>query len=189
MLLPHKVVRSPLSFTLFGGFRMESSSQYHQKFSFFTNALRSYVPILRLHFSFPCSFLRKILNFLLARQRCAVDPHDLPMYFMDFPSTPPHQLTSAKTAENQWLHLPLITKLKKDCKEVFPTVEYAYTTIPTYPSGQIGFMVCCKDANRNVKEPIRSFTPEEEEKLCRYYNADIHRASFVLPTFARAALK
>merc|ERR1711939_601564 len=32
-------------------------------------------------------------------------------------------------AENQWLHLPLITKLKKDCKEVFPTVEYAYTTI------------------------------------------------------------
>jgi spermidine synthase len=83
----------------------------------------------------------------------------------------------------------LITKLKKDCKEVFPTVEYAYTTIPTYPSGQIGFMVCSKDANRNVKEPLRSFMPEEEEKLCRYYNADIHRASFVLPTFARAALK
>jgi hypothetical protein len=93
------------------------------------------------------------------------------------------------TAENQWLHLPLITKLKKDCKEVFPTVEYAYTTIPTYPSGQIGFMVCCKDANRDVTKPIRSWTAAEEDKLCRYYNAEIHKASFVLPTFARKALR
>jgi len=83
----------------------------------------------------------------------------------------------------------LITKLKKDCKEVFPTVEYAYTTIPTYPSGQIGFMVCCKDASRDVKTPVRTFTPEEEEKLFRYYNADIHKASFVLPTWVRIALR
>ena len=92
------------------------------------------------------------------------------------------------TAENQWLHLSLIADLKKACGEVFPVAEYAYTTIPTYPSGQIGFMVCCKDATRNVREPVRSWTREEEEKLCRYYNADIHRASFVLPNFARKAL-
>jgi len=92
-------------------------------------------------------------------------------------------------AENQWLHLPLITKLKQDCKEVFPTVEYGYTTIPTYPSGQIGFMVCSKDASRDVTKPLRTFTPEQEEELCRYYNAEIHKAAFVLPTFARAALK
>jgi len=67
--------------------------------------------------------------------------------------------------------------------------EYAYTTIPTYPSGQIGFMVCCKDPNRNVKEPLRKWTSEEEVKLCKYYNADIHRASFILPTFAKQALQ
>ncbi|KAF9886311.1 hypothetical protein FE257_011570 [Aspergillus nanangensis] len=91
-------------------------------------------------------------------------------------------------SENQWLHLSLITDLKKSCKEVFPVAEYAYTTIPTYPSGQIGFMVCCKDANRNVKEPVRSWSREEEERLCRYYNQDIHRASFILPNFARKAL-
>jgi spermidine synthase len=91
-------------------------------------------------------------------------------------------------AENQWLHLSLIADLKKSCSEVFPVAEYAYTTIPTYPSGQIGFMVCCKDATRNVREPVRTWTREEEEKLCRYYNQDIHRASFVLPNFARKAL-
>lgn len=92
-------------------------------------------------------------------------------------------------AENQWLHLSLISKLRKSCKEVFPTVEYAYTTIPTYPSGQIGFMVCCKDANRDVTTPLRTWSKEEEEKLCRYYSADIHKAAFVLPTFARKALR
>ncbi|KAI1439294.1 spermine synthase [Xylaria sp. CBS 124048] len=91
-------------------------------------------------------------------------------------------------AENQWLHLPLITKLKKECGEVFPVAEYAYTTIPTYPSGQIGFMVCCKEAGRDVRVPLRKWAPEEEERLCRYYNADIHQASFVLPTFAKKAL-
>ncbi|KAK3377962.1 Spermidine/spermine synthase [Podospora didyma] len=92
-------------------------------------------------------------------------------------------------SENQWLHLPLIAKLKKDCKEIFPVVEYAYTTIPTYPSGQIGFMVCSKDKDANVKVPLRSWTAEEELKLCRYYNAEIHKASFVLPTFAAQALQ
>ncbi|EFX01250.1 spermidine synthase [Grosmannia clavigera kw1407] len=92
-------------------------------------------------------------------------------------------------SENQWLHLPLIAKLKKDCKEVFPVAEYAYTSIPTYPSGQIGFMVCSKDPNANLKMPLRSWTAEEEAKLCRYYNAEIHKASFVLPTFAAKALQ
>lgn len=85
--------------------------------------------------------------------------------------------------------MPLITSLKKSCKEVFPTVEYAYTTIPTYPSGQIGFMVCCKDANRNMKEPLRSWSLEEEDKLCRYYTKEIHSASYILPAFARKALR
>ncbi|KAJ5938062.1 putrescine aminopropyltransferase [Penicillium verhagenii] len=59
---------------------------------------------------------------------------------------------------------------------------------PPTPPGQIGFMVCCKDASRNVKEPLRSWTREEEDRHCRYYSADIHRASFVLPNFARKAL-
>ena len=99
-----------------------------------------------------------------------------------------NQLTLA-AAENQWLHLSLITDLKKSCREVFPTVEYAYTTIPTYPSGQIGFMVCCKDKDRDVTTPVRSWDTQEEDKLCRYYNKDIHKASFVLPTFARRVLR
>jgi spermidine synthase len=117
-------------------------------------------------------------------------PFSLKLYYLVHARCPfsSRWLTSNRTAENQWLHIELIKNLKKDCKEVFPVAEYAYTTIPTYPSGQIGFMVCCKDANRDVSKPIRSWSKEEEEKLCRYYNKEIHEASFVLPTFARRAL-
>lgn len=91
--------------------------------------------------------------------------------------------------ENPWIHLDLITKITKECKEVFPVVQYAYTCIPTYPGGQIGFMVCSKDANANPRVPLRSWSEEEEMQLCKYYSADIHRASFVLPNFAKKALQ
>ncbi|KAH7418421.1 spermidine synthase-like protein [Cadophora sp. MPI-SDFR-AT-0126] len=92
-------------------------------------------------------------------------------------------------AGNIWLDLPFIAKMKADCKEIFPTVEYAYTTVPSYPSGQIGFLVCCKDAGRNLENPMRMVTPEKEEIFYRYYNSGIHRASFILPSFARLKLK
>lgn len=88
-----------------------------------------------------------------------------------------------------WLHMPLIKKVVDDCRKVFPTVDYAYCTIPTYPSGQIGFMVCSKNPSANLKKPLRSVDPEKERKLYKYYNQEIHEASFVLPTFARNALE
>ncbi|KAK9459883.1 Spermidine/spermine synthase [Lipomyces oligophaga] len=91
-------------------------------------------------------------------------------------------------SENIWLHMSLIRDLKKACSEVFPVAEYAYTTIPTYPSGQIGFMVCSKDSSRKLDEPLRKFGVEKEKELFRYYNADIHKASFILPTWARTYL-
>ena len=38
-------------------------------------------------------------------------------------------------AESLWLHLPIITELASMCHRVFAggSVQYAYTTIPTYP--------------------------------------------------------
>lgn len=91
-------------------------------------------------------------------------------------------------AESMWIHLPIIKDLKKACGSVFPVAEYAYTTIPTYPTGQIGFMVCSKDKNSNVKKPLREVSEEEEAKLYKYYNKRIHEASFVLPTWVEKEL-
>lgn len=77
-----------------------------------------------------------------------------------------------------WLHLPLIKNLLSVTRGLFAKAEYAYTSIPTYPSGTIGFIVCSKDAGHNLKKPLRKV------EGCRYYNEQVHEASFVLPTFA-----
>ncbi|RLN91172.1 hypothetical protein BBJ28_00012037, partial [Nothophytophthora sp. Chile5] len=44
-----------------------------------------------------------------------------------------------------WLHLDLIVDVMTRCQSIFPTINYSYTTIPTYPSGQIGFIMCSLD--------------------------------------------
>ena len=100
-------------------------------------------------------------------------------------------------AECAWLHLDLIVELAKMCKEIFVngSVQYGYTSIPTYPSGQIGFMLCCKPdedgSTVDFTKPKRYPTPVEGSDLkpMRYYNAQVHAAAFVLPEFAREALE
>lgn len=86
-------------------------------------------------------------------------------------------------AECLWLHKRLIRELKETTASIFPVAEYAYTTIPTYPSGQIGFMVCAKAPGGDLKTPLRQVNGT------KYYNAAIHRSAFVLPEFARAYLE
>ncbi|KAH7886714.1 Saccharopine dehydrogenase-domain-containing protein [Phlebopus sp. FC_14] len=82
-----------------------------------------------------------------------------------------------------WLHLPLISQLRNMTKSIFPVSEYAFTTIPTYPSGQIGFMMCCKEPGRDLSIPLRRVPGT------LYYNENVHRSAFVLPEFARVILE
>jgi len=85
-----------------------------------------------------------------------------------------------------WLHLDLIRPLVQKISQTYSTVEYAYTTIPTYPSGQIGFIIAtknrgpCREAARDPDEGMR--------KALRYYSAEMHGASFILPAFAKRAI-
>jgi spermidine synthase / saccharopine dehydrogenase (NADP+, L-glutamate-forming) len=81
-----------------------------------------------------------------------------------------------------WIHLPLIANLRTMTAGIFPVAEYAYTTIPTYPSGQIGFFVCSKEPGRDLR------TPQREVQGTLYYNKAIHSAAFVLPEFAQKML-
>jgi hypothetical protein len=86
-------------------------------------------------------------------------------------------------AECLWLHAPLIKELKRSTTEIFTVSEYAFTTIPTYPSGQIGFIICAKGEKRDLRTPVRK-VPNT-----LYYNENVHRAAFVLPEFARSLLE
>uniref|UniRef100_G3NVJ1 Spermidine synthase n=1 Tax=Gasterosteus aculeatus aculeatus TaxID=481459 RepID=G3NVJ1_GASAC len=91
--------------------------------------------------------------------------------------------------ECQWLHLELIKEMRTFCKTLFPVVDYAYSTIPTYPSGQIGFMLCSKNPETNFLKPMRELSKEERKSMnLKYYNPEIHKASFILPEFAKKVL-
>lgn len=82
-----------------------------------------------------------------------------------------------------WCHLPLIASLQKSTKELFPTVEYAWTSIPTYPSGMIGFVVASLDPKRDLTKAVRSVAPT------RYWSPAVHSAAFVKPEFLRKGIQ
>eukprot|EP00164_Ancoracysta_twista_P003074 GFYU01004102.1.p1 GENE.GFYU01004102.1~~GFYU01004102.1.p1 ORF type:complete len:285 (-),score=96.56 GFYU01004102.1:212-1066(-) len=88
--------------------------------------------------------------------------------------------------ECQWLHLDLIKELITFSKGIYAHAEYGYTTIPTYPSGQIGFILCSKGGS--CKAPAREM-PEGLQEQLKYYNPDVHRAGFVLPQFTKLKLE
>eukprot|EP00753_Platysulcus_tardus_P012539 PLAT3403.1.p1 GENE.PLAT3403.1~~PLAT3403.1.p1 ORF type:complete len:514 (-),score=283.18 PLAT3403.1:60-1574(-) len=89
-----------------------------------------------------------------------------------------------------WLHLDLIAEVMTFCGQLFDTVNYAYTTVPTYPSGQIGFILASKGGSTAASalcRPARPLSPALAAQM-RYYSPDLHAASFVLPQFAEARL-
>jgi spermidine synthase len=83
--------------------------------------------------------------------------------------------------ECMWLHLPLITTVMHACVDIFEAVDYCYTTVPTYPSGQIG-IILGSNVPRNLSEPVRD--PGPMAGSLRYYSPEVHSAAFVLPAFA-----
>eukprot|EP00475_Leptophrys_vorax_P043584 TRINITY_DN8437_c0_g1_i2.p1 TRINITY_DN8437_c0_g1~~TRINITY_DN8437_c0_g1_i2.p1 ORF type:complete len:187 (-),score=17.79 TRINITY_DN8437_c0_g1_i2:144-704(-) len=101
-------------------------------------------------------------------------------------------------AESLWLHLPIIKEIAEACHHSFKgSVNYAWTSVPTYPSGTIGFMVCSTPgpavnfkapSNRIEDQPAR---PDSLPALppLKYYNSDVHSAAFVLPQFAKEVLE
>ncbi|GLC57471.1 ribonucleotide reductase (RNR) inhibitor [Pleodorina starrii] len=113
-------------------------------------------------------------------------------------------------AESLWLHLDIIKALATMCSQVFVggSVSYATTTIPTYPSGQIGMMVCAKASSaqpgggeaggaEGAGAPLDPRTPRQPEPGAlpalgvgelQYYSHEVHTAAFALPVFAKKAL-
>lgn len=89
----------------------------------------------------------------------------------------------AQTSENVWLNIKYLEDLTATAKKVFPNTRYCNTMVPTYTSGQLGLIVCSPDASKDLTTPARTPTVQEDENL-KYYNSEIHHASFVLPNWA-----
>ena len=79
-----------------------------------------------------------------------------------------------------WFDMDLIKKMMKFSRELFPRVEYATFSVPTYPYGCIGFILCGKSAATCFEEPLRSFSKEELDKLeIQIYSKEYHRGGFL----------
>ncbi|MED6171970.1 Spermidine synthase 2 [Stylosanthes scabra] len=96
-------------------------------------------------------------------------------------------------AESIWLHMDIIEGIVANCSQIFKgSVNYAWTTVPTYPSGMIGFMVCSTEGPpvdfKHPVNPIDEIEFQKSERPMKFYNSEIHTASFCLPTFAQRKL-
>lgn len=94
-------------------------------------------------------------------------------------------------AESMWLHTHLIQDMISICRDTFKgSVHYAWASVPTYPSGVIGFLICSTEG-----PPVDFFNPVNPiEKLegalkyrreLRFYNSEVHSAAFALPSFLK----
>lgn len=88
--------------------------------------------------------------------------------------------------ENMWIHLELIKDLISCCADIFGYAEYAITSVPSYPCGQIGFILARKGEPISCRRPTRS--PTFQQAL-RWYNPQMHRAAFVLPQYVKEELE
>lgn len=94
-------------------------------------------------------------------------------------------------AESMWLHTHLIDDMFGACQNAFKgSVHYAWTSVPTYPSGVIGFLICSTEGApvdfRNPANPIEMLDGAlNYRRELRFYNSEVHRAAFALPSFAK----
>ena len=62
--------------------------------------------------------------------------------------------------------------------------------MPSYPSGQIGFLIACKDKIVNFKKPFYELSKNQKENMnLKYYSSETHTASFALPSFIKKQLE
>ncbi|KAF5459875.1 hypothetical protein F2P56_019787 [Juglans regia] len=94
-------------------------------------------------------------------------------------------------AESIWFGSLDIGMLVTKCRQIFRgSVEYAWTIVPAYPSGVIGFLLCSTEGPPvNFKIPINAIDPNESYGVAKtplkFYNSEVHSASFCLPSFAK----
>ncbi|ERN19102.1 hypothetical protein AMTRI_Chr10g232970 [Amborella trichopoda] len=95
-------------------------------------------------------------------------------------------------AESIWLHMHIIEDIVDVCRQVFKgSVNYAWTSVPTYPSGVIGFMLCSTEGPAvDFRHPVNILDDcdGKAKQSLKFYNSDIHSAAFCLPTFAKRAI-
>lgn len=78
-----------------------------------------------------------------------------------------------------WTDLEHVKATLKHCRTQFPTVGYAVTSVPSYPCGQIGFVIGSLKPSVDLKKPHWTFTDAQLDNMnVKYYSTENHRAAF-----------
>ncbi len=85
--------------------------------------------------------------------------------------------------ESPFYHQELIKRLHTDIKTFFPITRLYLASIPLYPSGLHCFTIGSKKY-----DPLAVDVSKIPELSTRYYNKEIHKSCFVLPTFIQELL-
>lgn len=80
--------------------------------------------------------------------------------------------------ESPFLNAQLIHDVQRRVASVFPTTRLYLASIPTYPSGLWSFTMGSKKHDPLQPRPCSFHT--------KYYTTELHKAAFVLPSFARS---
>ena len=89
-------------------------------------------------------------------------------------------------SESPYYNQEAVKEMYRNLREIFPVVRMYTCFMPIYPSSYWSFAFCSKGI-----DPVRDFDQaryDEIKPITRYYNDEIHHASFVLPQFVRDLL-
>ncbi|XP_062523791.1 spermidine synthase-like [Corticium candelabrum] len=91
--------------------------------------------------------------------------------------------------DGPWLEQCHLHCKYKMCKTLFLSTSYCYASIPTYPCGELGFVLSSISSDVRFDHPLREVSQEMVRMMgFKYYNSDVHKSSFVLPQFAKETL-
>lgn len=91
--------------------------------------------------------------------------------------------------ECMFLDRKLIRSLLQFCNGLFAKAAYATSYVPSYPCGQIGYVLGSKNQATVFDKPAITFTEDEKERMgLKYYDEDIHKSAFVLPRSVKKEL-
>jgi len=86
--------------------------------------------------------------------------------------------------ESPFYNRNLIPRIIGDVRSIFPATRLFLASIPTYPGGLWSFTMGSKKY-----DPLKVDINSIQKMETRYYNPEIHRASFILPEFVKELVK
>ncbi|XP_056698523.1 spermidine synthase-like [Spinacia oleracea] len=94
-------------------------------------------------------------------------------------------------AESFWHPEFELESIIDTCRKIFKgSVNYAWSSVPTYQSGIVGYMLCSTEGPTLPVDFMHPINPLDENinsgisnQPLKFYNSEMHTAAFILPTF------